>query len=196
MTLSTLALALVALVTALNAVAVVALIRQVGILHLRIRPVAGLTGAGGPSLGTKLNLPTEIADATGRGATHYLLGFVSPTCGLCKAVVPALGAVAKAHAPQTAVLLVLDATPERAAEYLRSSGAGHLPHLAYAGSFAASAIPGAPWIVITDRSGVVLNSGAVNTLDNIEEMLSQVASGNGETPTLRDTHSSLEVTYQ
>jgi hypothetical protein len=52
-----LAVILIGVLSVLTAVAVVALIRQVGVLHLRIQPVAGVTGAGGPPYGARLELP-------------------------------------------------------------------------------------------------------------------------------------------
>ena len=50
---------LLGIICVLNTIAVVALIRQVGILHLRIQPVAGLSGAGGPDYDSQLQPPAR-----------------------------------------------------------------------------------------------------------------------------------------
>jgi hypothetical protein len=172
MTTLDLIVALVGLLSLLNAVAVAALIRQVRVLHLRIRPVAGLQGAGGPAHGTQLTLPTLLRDLTGSASERFLIGFLSPTCGVCGPLTTAFGQVAKSLDADTSVLLVIDATAERAQEYLEAKGIGHLPRLADHKIFTAN-VPGTPWAVVADEAGSVISSGAVNTLDNIEEMLAE-----------------------
>jgi len=153
-----LAVILIGVLSVLTAVAVVALIRQVGVLHLRIQPVAGVTGAGGPAYGSGLELPAGLAELTRRKAERFLVGFISPTCGVC--------------GPLTSVLLVIDAHQQEADSYVRSKGVSFLPYIADTASFAAN-VPGAPWAVVTDGSGMVIVSGGVNTLDHVEEMLAQ-----------------------
>jgi hypothetical protein len=167
-----LAVILIGILSVLTAVAVVALIRQVGVLHLRIQPVAGVTGAGGPDYGADLRMPAELAELAGRAAKRFLVGFVSPGCQVCGPVTSAFGRVARTSGAGTAVLLVVDSGQAAADEYIRGKGVGFLPYIADAAAFADN-VPGAPWAVVTDESGKVIVSGGVNTLDNIEEMLAQ-----------------------
>ena len=172
MTILDLAVILIGILSVTTAVAVVALIRQVGVLHLRIQPVAGVTGAGGPDYGASLRLPATLAELAGRPARRFLIGFVSPGCQVCGPVTSAFGRVARSSDAGTAVLLVVDSGEAAADEYVRGKGAGFLPYLADAAAFADN-VPGAPWAIVTDESGKVIVSGGVNTLDNIEEMLAQ-----------------------
>lgn len=169
-----LAVLLIGVLCLLNAVAVVALIRQVGILHLRLAPVAGLQGAGGPAYGQELQLPAAVGELARREASRYLVGFVSPTCGICGPLTTAFGKVAKSADADTAVVLVVDAGERDAAAYVRSKGAAAVSYLADSATFTAN-VPGAPWAVVTNGDGVVMTSGGVNTLDNIEEMLALAA---------------------
>ena len=155
-----------------NTVAVVALIRQVGVLHLRIQPVPGMTGAGGPAYGSELQLPTTLSELARRDADRFLVGFVSPTCGVCGPVTAAFGRIAKSADGDTAVVLVIDASEQEANEYVRTKGVGFLPYIADGASLSAN-VPGSPWAVVADGSGKVIVSGGVNTLDNVEEMLAQ-----------------------
>lgn len=172
MTILDLAVILIGILSVLTAVAVVALIRQVGVLHLRIQPVAGVTRAGGPEYGADIRLPAPLPELAGRPATSFLVGFVSPSCRVCGPVTSALGRVARSAGPRTAVLLVVDASQAGADEYVRGKGVSFLPYVADAAAFADN-VPGAPWAIVTDGSGKVIVSGGVNTLDNIEEMLAQ-----------------------
>jgi hypothetical protein len=167
-----LAVILIGVLSVLTAVAVVALIRQVGVLHLRIQPVAGVTGAGGPPYGARLELPAALAELARRRAERFLIGFLSPTCGICGPLTGAFGRIARSAGTGTAVLLVIDASQQEADDYVRSRGVGFLPYVADRASFAAN-VPGAPWVIVTDESGQVIVSGGVNTLDHIEEMLSR-----------------------
>ena len=155
-----------------NTVAVVALIRQVGVLHLRIQPVPGMTGAGGPAYGSELQLPTTLSELARRDADRFLVGFVSPTCGVCGPVTAAFGRIAKSADGDTAVVLVIDASEQEASEYVHAKGVGFLPYIADGASLSAN-VPGSPWAVVTDGSGKIIVSGGVNTLDNVEEMLVQ-----------------------
>jgi len=156
----------------LNTVAVVALIRQVGVLHLRIQPVPGLTGAGGPAYGSELKLPAALSELARRDAARFLVGFVSPTCGVCGPLTAAFGRIAKSTDADTAVLLVIDASQRDASEYVRTKGVSFLPYIADSASFPDN-VPGSPWAVVTDGSGRVIVSGGVNTLENVEEILAQ-----------------------
>lgn len=167
-----LAVILIGVLAVLTAVAVVALIRQVGVLHLRIQPVAGVTGVGGPDHGTQLELGAGLTELAGRPAGRFLVGFVSPSCRVCAPLTSAFGHLARSADADTAVLLVIDANQAEADEYVRAKGVAFLPYLAAAASFATT-VPGAPWAVVTDESGRVIVSGGVNTLDNVEEMLVQ-----------------------
>jgi hypothetical protein len=163
---------LLGILCVLNTVAVVALIRQVGVLHLRIQPIAGLTGAGGPGYGDELKLPSVLSELARRDAARFLVAFVSPTCGICGPLTSSFGRIAKSAGPDTAVLLVIDASEQDASEYVRARGVSFLPYIADRASFNDN-VPGAPWAVVTDGSGKVIISGGVNTLDNIEEMLAR-----------------------
>jgi hypothetical protein len=167
-----LAVILLGVLSVLTAVAVVALIRQVGVLHLRIQPVAGVTGAGGPPYGARLELPAGLAELARQRAERFLVGFLSPTCGICGPLTGAFSRIARSAGTGTAVLLVIDASQQEADDYVRARGVGFLPYVADPASFAAN-VPGAPWVIVTDESGKVIVSGGVNTLDHIEEMLSQ-----------------------
>jgi hypothetical protein len=167
-----LAVILLAVICVLDTVAVVALIRQVGILHLRIQPVAGVTGVGGPAYGSQLSLPATISELARRQAERFLVAFVSPTCGICGPLTTSFGRLAKSAGTDTGVLLVVDAGEQDARKYIHAKGVGFLPYIADKASFNDN-VPGSPWVVVTDGSGKVIVSGGVNTLDNVEEMLAQ-----------------------
>jgi methylamine dehydrogenase accessory protein MauD len=138
------------------AVIVVALARQVGTLHLRLGPRGALeVDDEGPALGeAALPMPALAADGTtvtlGGPGPVRLVAFSSPTCSVCREVVPAIPAAAAAArvAPQ----IVQDPDAERDWD-----------------------VPGTPFLVVLDEAGVVRAKGTVNTLEQIEGLLDTAA---------------------
>ena len=134
------------------AVIVVALARQVGTLHLRLGPRGAIeVDDEGPALG-EAALPTSARAADGTILTiggpgpMRVVAFSSPTCSVCREVVPALPAAASAaHAvPQ----VLHDPQAERDWD-----------------------VPGTPFLVVLDEMGVVRAKGTVNNLEQVEGLL-------------------------
>jgi hypothetical protein len=133
-------------------VIVVALARQVGTLHLRLGPRGALEmDAEGPPLG-EAPPPRPVAlDDGGRamlggpGAARLVL-FVSPTCPICEEVKPSVPAAAASA--QLAAQLVHDADAEQRWN-----------------------VPGTPFAVVMDRTGVVRAKGTVNNLEQLEGLV-------------------------
>src|SRR5690242_3162339 len=76
--------------------ALVALARQVGVLHVRLAPAGALLGGKGPVVGepapvldalTMEGAPVTIGKALAKSRMQLLL-FVSPHCPLCKELIP------------------------------------------------------------------------------------------------------------
>lgn len=170
MSLLQLSVVLIAVMCVLNAIGVIALIRQVGLLHLRIKPVPAMEHELGPAKGFPLVLPAELSSLATRLAARYVVAFVSPTCRVCGPLVPILGHLNRSLPGDMGLLLVLDASEERATEYLTGKGV-RLPFVANSTAFTTNQVPGAPWALITDSDGVVLAGGAVNTLEQIELLI-------------------------
>jgi methylamine dehydrogenase accessory protein MauD len=133
-------------------VVVVALARQVGTLHLRLGPRGALEmDDEGPALGeAPPPAPADGADGRpvmlgGPGPTRLVL-FSSPTCGVCREVAPAVAPAAAAVGVASVVLHDPDAEREWN-------------------------VPGTPFAVILDPSGVVRAKGTVNNLEQIEGLL-------------------------
>ena len=140
------------LLVAVLAVVVIALARQVGTLHLRLGPRGALEiDDEGPMLG-EAPPPAPARDAEGGmvvlggpGPARVVL-FSSPTCGVCKEVAPAL--VPAAASVRYAAQIVHDPRAERDWK-----------------------VPGTPFAVVLDPSGVVRAKGTVNNLEQVEGLL-------------------------
>lgn len=134
------------------AIVVVALARQIGVLHLRLAPVGALEiDDEGPPLGDAPE--TQVARGRNGGTTlvggpgqRRLLVFVSETCPICEQVLPSLPPAAAAAGLELQVL----SDPELEDAYR---------------------IPGVPFVVVLDRMGVVRSKGTVNSLEQIEGLI-------------------------
>lgn len=146
---------------------VVALLRQIGVLHLRVAPM-GVNFAGE---GPELDQPAPEIDLTDyHEADFTLLAFTSPTCEICQTLKPDL--------------LRLD----RAYDEVRLR---FVDHERNAESFANFSVRSTPYLVAIDREGYVRSRGVANTIDQVEEMLAEVLAG----PPVEavDTDTTLEV---
>ena len=156
------------------AVMVVALARQLGTLHLRLGPRGALEmDDEGPSLGevpppgSALSLEGRALEIGGPGEAQLIL-FVSPGCMVCEQVTPAIKAVARIGKLVPYVLTDLDIHETRRAYAKKDIGApvASAPELTRSWE-----IPGTPYVVVLDRSGVVQAKGTVNNLEQMEGLV-------------------------
>lgn len=186
----------------LNAAATAALIRQVGLLHLRIRPVSALITEEGPKIGDYLVFDRQPWELEGLGTkpTRYLLAFVSPTCRLCHSLLNGLQALGKLALDDTAVVYVTDVELDRGQEYLRSHGLVRPLLIADEGSSKRNKVPGTPYVAVVTNAGRVLAAGGVNTLEQIELLLEdselQLSSTNGSLDDESERHPTGHVEHE
>lgn len=132
---------------------VVALLRQVGVLHLRVAPM-GVNFAGE---GPELDQPAPEIDLTDyHEADFTLLAFTSPTCEICQTLKPDLARLDRAY----------DEIRLRFVDHERNPD-----------SFTTFKVRSTPYLVAIDRDGYVRSRGVANTIDQVEEMLAEVFAG-------------------
>ncbi len=177
-------IALLWLVVAGLAFVVVALARQIGIIHERIRPAGALHIAKGLKVGEAAPV-IEAADLGGRGlqigapdaqGRSTLVAFVSPTCPVCKSLLPVLRSIRR-HEPSTMVILASDGSRE---EHLAFIAAESLQEFSYVLSEQLGMSYGAsrlPYAVLIDGAGVVRANGLVNTREHLESLFEAQAQG-------------------
>lgn len=158
-------------------IVVVALGRRLGTLHLRL-------GAGGPPKldeeGPPLGgtpPPRDGIDLDGNSVTiggpgrRQLLLFVSPGCMVCGQVLPSVPALARTYGLQAIALSEEDAIETRRelghdADVEIVTGHAH---------FDAYSVPGTPYAVVLDETGVVAGKGTVNNLEQLEGLIAAAA---------------------
>jgi methylamine dehydrogenase accessory protein MauD len=153
-------------------VVVFALARQIGVLHERIAPLGALTlpsalkpGEAAPvlDLQDRAGHPVRIGGPAIRGR---LLFFVSPTCPVCKKLLPVVTSLAAAERDTLDVVLAGDGT-----ELEYSAIASPLPLVLSAELGRRYQIGKLPYAVLLDRHGHLTAQGLVNSREQLESLL-------------------------
>lgn len=159
------------------AVAVLALARQVGVLHERIAPVGALALGRGPQTGEsapRLTVRTlaggtvEIGGPAPDGPLR-LLFFVSPTCPICKSLLPTVRAFAQSE--RLDLLLIGDGDPEQQLQMaqrhaLEPERFANAPEVGRAFQVAKL-----PYAVLVSTAGVIAAQGLVNSREHLESLV-------------------------
>jgi hypothetical protein len=162
---------LLSVIVAADSVVIIALARQVGLLHLR----TGQHGAArpqprpGPQPGSSLRLdvPSGLI-----GSQHELIlyGFVRPECGACAAALPAFTEVAAGLPGNERALLVSDRDEARTRAFLAANGVS-LPLLTGPQLLWANGIPATPYAVVADRVGRVIAASTASSAEQLVAVL-------------------------
>lgn len=162
------------------AVVVLALARQIGVLHERIAPAGALTLAGGIRPGETVP-PLELATLDGRplaleahtaAGRAVLLFFLAPTCPVCKSLLPVLKRLAREEAAWLDVVLASDggdASEHRG--YVADHGLAGWPYVLSRELGVAFQVSKLPYAALVDERGVLAAKGLVNTREHLESLL-------------------------
>lgn len=164
-------------VIALLIVAMLALARQVGVLHMRVAPAGALTTAGGPAVGESAPAVPAIAlDGTkqtvgghAHGVPLRLLMFVSATCPLCKALIPM--AKSFAHDERVQLTFIGDDSPQAQREMIARHGLGSYLFVNGPEVGQAFEVGKLPYAVLLDEHGTILSKGLVNSREHLESLV-------------------------
>jgi methylamine dehydrogenase accessory protein MauD len=165
------------LVIAVLVVALLALARQVGVLHMRVAPAGALTTAGGPAVGaasqavesrTLDGAPITVGGAA-PGTPLRLLMFVSAACPLCKNLIPMAKSFARDE--RVALTFVGDDAVDAQREMIARHGLEGYPFVNGPEAGQAFAVGKLPFAVLLDDKGVVLSKGLVNSREHLESLV-------------------------
>jgi len=176
------AVIVLSIVVLLLVIAVFALARQIGILHTRLAPAGALMTSAGPEVGQpapRLSVPdlrgqpVLIGDAA---ALPLLILFVSPSCPICKELVP----VAKSMARAEKLRLVFASDggeASRHAEYVDRMGLGSYQYVVSLELGMKFQVGKLPYAVLIDGDGVLRSRGLVNSREHLESLVESMLSG-------------------
>lgn len=167
------------LVTGCLAVIVVSLVRQFGIIALRLNPSAGMDTEEGPGPGSEL--PAQSVSLLGGGTFQFageraqplITVFLSPDCTICNAVADHVVTLMSDYANELDLLVVVHATPRVAREYVRDHRFESLP-VALKQNFPSNhGISTTPFALAITAEGTVAGRGVPNALEHLEELVAR-----------------------
>jgi methylamine dehydrogenase accessory protein MauD len=157
-------------------VAVLALARQVGILYERVAPMGALMMDSGPKVGEAAPR-LELADIIGRGvrlggaaAKAKLVFFLSPTCPVCKKLLPIVRAAAASESAWLEVVLASDGDQAEHEQFYRRMNLARFPYVLSTELGMTYRIGKLPYAVLIGEDGRIRAKGLVNSREQLESL--------------------------
>ena len=159
-------------------IVVLALTRQLGVLHERISPVGALMLNKGLAVGEQA--PTvNVIDLNGghrsvgtprTDGKSTLLLFVSPTCPVCKSLLPIVKSSGKDERDWLDIILASDGNADEHREYVQANGLGNVPYVVSAPLGMTYQVSRLPFAALLDEAGVLRARGLVNSREHLESL--------------------------
>jgi methylamine dehydrogenase accessory protein MauD len=166
------------------ALVVLALARQVGVLHERVAPAGALMPTSGPKVGEQTQSagfrdldgePVTVGGASSDGRATLVL-WVSPTCPVCKSLVPT--AVSMAQAERLRLLFASDGDRlEQHRAYVHDLRIAAYPYVVSQALGMSYAVSKLPFADLIDADGVLRGKGLVNTREHLESLVESMRTG-------------------
>lgn len=173
-----------------------ALARQVGILHERVAPAGALQPTSGPKVG---ELTTSMELRTLAGAQVVVGGenisslatfilFISPTCPVCKSLVPTAKSLIKSEKARMQLMFASDGadTDKELAQhkaYVSDLHIADYPYIISQQLGMTYEVSKLPFAVLIGSDGTLKSKGLVNTREHMESLIESMDSG---VPTLQE----------
>ncbi|TPE53270.1 redoxin domain-containing protein [Amaricoccus solimangrovi] len=159
-----------------------ALARQVGILFERVSPVGAMMSSNGPDLGTAVprlalaNL-NGAPVSLGTGGRAQLVFFLSTSCPICKALLPALKSIRGDEAKWLDIVLASDGREAPHRRLIESEGLGGFPYVLSPELGMSFKVAKLPFAVLIDPGGKVVAKGLVNSREQLESLFTASETG-------------------
>ncbi len=165
------------LVTVL-ALVVMALVRQVGVLHERIAPVGALLLTKGLKIGEMApavpvanidERPLTVGGPRGDGLSTLVM-FVSPSCPVCKALLPVLKSSRKSEKSWLEIILASDGDLPSQKEFVAAQELDVFPFVVSSSLGMAYQVSRLPFAALIDGDGVLRARGLINSREHLESL--------------------------
>jgi methylamine dehydrogenase accessory protein MauD len=166
-------------------IALWALARQVGVLYERVAPMGALITDAGPKLGEaapQFELPalngTRVAIG-GIRAQSQLLFFLSPTCPVCKKLLPILKSASQAERSWLQVLLASDGEATQHLAFYSDAKLNEFPYILSSELGMTYRVSRLPYAVLIDERGMLRAKGMINNREQLESLFNAKELGVG-----------------
>ncbi len=159
-----------------------ALARQIGVLHTRLAPAGALMTTAGPKVGQPapiLSVPDlkgDVIEIGGAKKLPQLLLFVSPTCPICKELVPTAKSMAKSE--KLSLVFGSDGGQvQKHSDYVSKMKIEEYPYIVSLELGMKFEVAKLPYAVLIDEQGVLRSKGLVNSREHLESLVESMQSG-------------------
>ena len=155
-----------------------ALARQIGVLHERVTPAGAMMMKSGPKVGEAAPVIT-VADIEGQELSiggrrdderHVLLFFLSPTCPVCKTLIPSLRSARKSEADWLDIVLAGDGDMEEQLDFVQREDLREFRYVVSSALGISFQIGKLPYAVLIDGDGVLTTGGLVNSREHLDSI--------------------------
>jgi len=157
-------------------VVVFALARQIGILYERVSPMGALMMDTGPKVGASApvfaltDLAGQPVNVGAPSPRSTLLFFVSPTCPVCKKLLPIVKSAAVSERRWLSIVLASDGEADEHRRFVQRADLGAFPYVLSQELGIAFHVGKLPYAVLLDEHGVVRAKGLVNSREQLESL--------------------------
>ena len=164
---------------------VFALVRQIGVLYERVAPAGALMAGKGLKTGELapvFDLQTIQGQAFRLGGERSdgkstLLFFLSPTCPVCKTLLPVLQAMRNSEADWLEIVLASDGDEQEHQQWLKQQKLESWPYILSPQLGMTMQVAKLPFGALIDEKGVLCARGLVNSREHIESLFEAKAQG-------------------
>ena len=164
---------------------VFALVRQIGVLYERVAPAGALMAGKGLKTGELapvFDLQTIQGQAFRLGGERSdgkstLLFFLSPTCPVCKTLLPVLQAMRSSEADWLEIVLASDGDEQEHQQWLKQQKLESWPYILSPQLGMTMQVAKLPFGALIDEKGVLCARGLVNSREHIESLFEAKAQG-------------------
>lgn len=164
---------------------ILALVRQVGVLYERVAPAGALmvnrklkAGEPAPEL-TLVDLagrPLNIGGASTTGRST-LLFFLSPTCPICKTLLPVIRSAAKSERAWIDIILASDGKEHDHAGFVAEHDLGQFPYVSSELLGMTYGVGKLPYAVLIGEHGKLVSMGIINSREHLESLFESKEQG-------------------
>jgi methylamine dehydrogenase accessory protein MauD len=154
-----------------------ALSRQVGVLFERVAPMGALVTDAGPAIGEPSpsfqlrGIQSEAVAIGGPSERAMLVFFLSPTCPVCKKLLPVLKAMQRDEKRAVSVVLASDGERAEHLRFVTEQGLTDMPYVLSTELGMGYRVSRLPYAVLLDRGGMVAAKGLVNSREQLDSLL-------------------------
>ena len=153
-----------------------ALARQIGVLYERVAPMGALMIDQGPKVGdaapsfSLTSIAGGMVSIGGQLGRGQLLFFLSPTCPVCKKLLPVIRSIATSEKAWLDIVLASDGELPQHKAFYEKADLSTFPYVLSTELGMTYQISKLPYAVLIDEHGAIRGKGLVNSREQLESL--------------------------